>query len=152
MLGSLRPGGSCQLSWATAKVEEEDCALTSAEEDLGREHILVSRPRQLLQCLAHLDLALAVRVDLSGVEEVDAIIPRRLKAILHDVALLCASVREPSAEGEDRDLETGGAQVAKDHVLRVELALYCGHLDGVCGVSWWVEEIDVLLSSLNGVS
>lgn len=68
--------------------------------------------------------------------------PCSLQAILHDVALLRATVGEPSSEREDGDFETGRTKVAehlesksvkrKDvrgaletyHVLRVELALY----------------------------
>ena len=69
-----------------------------AEEDFGAEHVLISRPRELLQCLTHLDLTLSVGVYLCGVEEVDAIVPCALQAVFDHVTLLCAAVRQPSAK------------------------------------------------------
>ena len=86
---------------------------TSAEEDLGRDHVLVTRPCELLERLTHLNLALAVGVRLGSVEEVDAVAPRRLEAVLDDLALLRATVCEPASEREDGDLQSGGTEVAE---------------------------------------
>lgn len=49
----------------------------------------------------------------------DAVVPGCLQDLLDDGALLCAAVGEPAAEGEEGDLETGGAQVPELHVLGV---------------------------------
>lgn len=112
-----------------------------SEEDLGDQDVLVTGPVELLEGGAHLDLAGTVGVDLGGVECLlgggasqllgqiaragdagathDAMIPSRLQDLLDNGALLGASVGEPATEGEDRDLEAGGAQVAELHVLGV---------------------------------
>jgi len=92
----------------------------SAEEDLGAQNVLVTGPVELLEGIAHLNLALTVGVDLGGVEEVDAVVPGGLHALLDNVAVLGATIGEPATEGEDRDLETAGAKVAELHVLGVE--------------------------------
>ena len=92
----------------------------SAEEDLGAQDVLVTRPVELLEGIAHLNLALAVGVDLGSVEEVDAMVPGSLQALLDNVAVLGAAVGEPATEGQDGDLETGGTKVAELHVLGVE--------------------------------
>jgi hypothetical protein len=49
----------------------------------------------------------------------DAMVPCCLQDLLDDGALLCATVCEPAAKREERDLETGGAQVPELHVLWV---------------------------------
>lgn len=85
----------------------------SAEEDLRGEHVLVTRPVELLERLSHFDFALAIGVDLGGVEEVDAVVPGSLKAVLDDLALLGAAVGEPAAEREDGDLQSSGPEVAE---------------------------------------
>jgi hypothetical protein len=59
-----------------------------SKEDFGRQNVFVSRIFKLLKCLSHLDLALACGVDLSGIEEVDAVIPSRRDALGDNVALL----------------------------------------------------------------
>jgi hypothetical protein len=79
------------------------------------------------------------------------VVPGGLHALLDNVAVLGAAVGEPAAEGEDRDLQTAGAEVAelleglsemclggiergwKYHVLGVEGALDCGSRHD-CGV------------------
>jgi hypothetical protein len=117
----------------------------SAEEDLGGEHVLITRPVELLERLTHLDLALAVGVDLGGVEEVDTVVPGSLHALLDNVAVLGAAVGEPSSEREDGDLEAAGSQVAELHVLGVKDTSDggCRHSGGVveelsvCGVVFW---------------
>ena len=43
-----------------------------------------------------MDLAAGEGVYLSGVESIDAIIPRSLQALLHNVPLLSAAIGEPS--------------------------------------------------------
>jgi hypothetical protein len=78
---------------------------TRAEEDFGGEDVLIARPVELLERLAHLDLALAVGVDFCSVEEVDAMIPRCLEAFFYDAALLRATVCQPATEREDRHFE-----------------------------------------------
>ena len=83
------------------------------EENLGAQDVLVAGPVELLEGVAHLDLTGTVGVDLGGVEEVDSVVPCSLHALLDNVAVLGAAVGEPSAEGEDRDLETAGAEVAE---------------------------------------
>jgi hypothetical protein len=93
---------------------------TSAEEDLGAQDVLIARPVELLERSAHLDLTTAIGVDLGSVEEVDAVVPGSLHALLDNVAVLSATVGEPATEGEDRDLETAGTKVAELHVLGVE--------------------------------
>lgn len=112
-----------------------------AEEDLGDQDVLVAGPVELLEGGAHLNLAGTVGVDLGGVECLlgerarvscwarlretkmlathNAMVPSRLQDLLDNGALLGASVGEPATEGEDRDLETGGAQVPELHVLGV---------------------------------
>lgn len=67
----------------------------------------------------------------SGVEEVDAVVPSSLEALLRviscrrvwwrraelyldNVALLGPAVGQPAAQGEDADLETRWSQVAED--------------------------------------
>lgn len=93
---------------------------TSELTHLGSQNILIPRPVQLLKRAPHLDLALARRVRLGRVEEVDAVVPGRLHALLDDVALLRAAIGEPAAQREDRDLQARGAQVSEYHVLGVE--------------------------------
>lgn len=83
------------------------------EEDLCAQDVLVAGPVELLEGSAHLDLASTVGVDLGGVEEVDSMVPGSLHALLDNVAVLSATIGEPSAEGENRDLETAGAEVAE---------------------------------------
>ena len=90
---------------------------------LCRQNVLVTRPAQLLERITHLDLTLALGVHLSRIEEVDAITPSCLHALLDNVALLCSTVGEPSTQGEDRHLQASGAQVAELHVLGLEFAL-----------------------------
>jgi hypothetical protein len=115
------------------------------EEDLGAEHVFVTGPVELLKRLAHLDLTLAIGVDLGGVEEVDTVVPGSLQALLDNVAVLGATVGEPSTKREDGDLEAAGSQVAELHVLGVEGTSDCGcrHSGGVveelsvCGVVLW---------------
>lgn len=85
-----------------------------AEENLGAEDVLVARPVELLERVAHLDLGLAIGVDLRRVEEVDTVVPSGLEALLDNITLLSAAVCEPTAEGKDGDLETGRAKVAED--------------------------------------
>jgi hypothetical protein len=91
-----------------------------AEEDLGAEDVLVTRPVELLEGIAHLNLALTVGVHLRGVEEVDAVVPGGLHALLDNVAVLSAAVGEPATKGEDGNLETAGTKVAELHVLGVK--------------------------------
>lgn len=94
-----------------------------AEEDLGAQHVLVARPVELLERVAHLHLALSVGVDLGGVEEVDAVVPGGLHALLDDRAVLRAAVGEPAAQREDGDLQAAGAEVAellKKEVVSIE--------------------------------
>lgn len=104
------------------------------EEDLGAEHILVSWPCELLECVTHLNLALSITVNFRSVKEVcrvpsqhsskwevvigltDSVVPRSFHAVLHVVALLGTTVREPSSERENGDLETAGAKVAELHL------------------------------------
>jgi hypothetical protein len=57
-----------------------------AEEDLCRQDVFVTWPGQLLEGLAHLELAFSGRVDLGRVEEVDAVVPGGLHAILDERA------------------------------------------------------------------
>jgi hypothetical protein len=57
-----------------------------AEEDLCRQDVLVTWPGELLEGLAHLELALSGRVDLGSVEEVDAVVPGSLHAVLDERA------------------------------------------------------------------
>jgi hypothetical protein len=57
-----------------------------AEEDLCRQDVLVTWPGELLEGLAHLELALSGRVDLGSVEEVDAVVPGGLHAVLDEGA------------------------------------------------------------------
>jgi hypothetical protein len=57
-----------------------------AEEDLCRQDVLVTWPGELLEGLAHLELALSGRVDLGSVEEVDAVVPGGLHAVLDERA------------------------------------------------------------------
>jgi hypothetical protein len=47
------------------------------------------------------------------------VVPGRLHNLLDNVALLGATIGEPAAEGEDRDLETGRSKVAELHALGV---------------------------------
>lgn len=103
---------------------------TSAKEDLCGEDVLVSGPVELLQSLSHLDLASSVGVDLGGVKGVDAVVPGGLQAVLDDVALLGASVGQPSSQGEHAHLEASGAQVAELHVLGVVRGLDNRHFEG----------------------
>lgn len=51
------------------------------EEYLCAQNVLIAWPGELLESLAHLDLALAIGVDLSSVEEVDARILARIVSI-----------------------------------------------------------------------
>jgi hypothetical protein len=76
---------------------------------------------KLLEGIAHLNLALARRVDLSGIEEVDAMVPGSLHALLHNVALLCSSIGQPASQREHGDLQTGRSEAAELHVLGIEL-------------------------------
>jgi len=71
------------------------------EEDLCAQDVLVAGPVELLEGSAHLDLASTVGVDLGGVEEVDSVVPGSLHALLDNVAVLSATIGEPSAEGEN---------------------------------------------------
>jgi hypothetical protein len=50
-------------------------------------------------------------------------VPRSLQAILDNVALLRATIREPTTKREDADLESCGTQVAELHVLGIESGL-----------------------------
>ena len=52
-------------------------------------------------------------------EQVDAVVPGRLEAVLHDIALLGAAICEPATEGPDRDLETRGSQMSEDHCANI---------------------------------
>ena len=79
-----------------------------AKVDLGRQHVLVARPRQLFEGIAHLHLALALRIYLGRVEEIDAVAPRCLHALLDNVALLRSAVRQPPAQREHGHLQSRG--------------------------------------------
>lgn len=63
--------------------------------------------------MTHLNFGLAIGVDLGGVEEVDAVVPRSLQTFLDDVALLGTTIGEPSSKGEDGDFKTGRTKVAE---------------------------------------
>jgi hypothetical protein len=58
-----------------------------AKEDLCRKDVLVARPGELLEGVAHLDLRLTVSIGLRCVEEVDSVVPCGFQALLDDVAL-----------------------------------------------------------------
>jgi hypothetical protein len=40
-------------------------------------------------------------------------IPRCLKAVFHDAALLCSAISQPTTKGQDRDLQTAGSEVTE---------------------------------------
>lgn len=65
MLGSLRP--ERRLSAIRHRLCRRS-RLTSAEEDLRADDILVARPIQLLERLTHLDFALAIGIDLGSID------------------------------------------------------------------------------------
>ncbi len=65
----------------------------SAKEYLRDEHIFVARPSKLFESLTHLNLTLAVGIDLSRIERVYAILPSGLEAILHHAAFLRLAIR-----------------------------------------------------------
>lgn len=128
---------------------------SGTEEDLCDQDVLVAGPVELLEGLAHLNLAGTVGVDLGSVECLlgrgaasqflgrivraghagathDAMVPGRLQDLLDDGAPLGASVGEPATKGEDRDLKTSGTKVPELHVLGV-VGGANGRLSHVCG-------------------
>lgn len=70
---------------------------SSPKEDLGDEDVFISWPSKLFQGLSHFKFALAIGVDLGGVEGVYTILPCGLQAVFDDAALLSTTVREPAA-------------------------------------------------------
>lgn len=78
---------------------------SSTKEYLRAKHILISRPSQLTQRITHLDLRLAICVDLGCVEEIYSILPCCGKDVFYDAAFLGAAVGEPATEGEDADFQ-----------------------------------------------
>jgi hypothetical protein len=64
-----------------------DYAAIFAKAYLGGQDVLVARPREFFQRLAHFELALAGSVDLGSIKEVDTMVPSSLHAIFDDGTL-----------------------------------------------------------------
>src|SRR5204862_4040224 len=90
-------------------------SLGDVPEELGRHDVLHARPGELLQRLAHDLLALAVRVDLGVVEEIDAAIEGRRHAVARRGGVDLVAVRHPRAEGKLAHLQAGAAESSIVH-------------------------------------
>lgn len=62
--------------------------------------VLVARSIKLFQSAAHFNLALAAGVCFGRVEHVDAVLPRALQTLLHDVAFQSTAIGKPSSQRE----------------------------------------------------
>ena len=90
------------------RAREPAVAVGHLAEHLRREHVRVARPR--LEHLAEELLRPAARVDVRGVDEVDAGVERRGDARLGLVAFDGAAVGQPGAEADLRDVELAVAE------------------------------------------
>ena len=78
----------------------------AAPEDLGGNHVLLARPAQFLQRLAHHALGFAIGIPFSVVKEVHAQIPGRRHDFLGFFHIHLVVVCYPGAKGEFREFNT----------------------------------------------
>ena len=91
-------------------------AVVDPEVELGRHQVLVPRPLEFGQCLAHQGLGLATCIGLRIVEEVDARLPGGLHALERRLPTELGRERHPGSERQGAHLHTCTAQPAVLHL------------------------------------
>ncbi len=94
--------------------------LTVSKHQLGGDDIVIALEITLLESFPHDDLGFSLGVDLSCIEEVDAVVPSFLDAccsLLNFLHALVGTICEPSSETKNRNFETCVTEVSKEHVL-----------------------------------